>query len=310
MKYPKAGDLQRELGVELTDNPAQRNPWEVTSDSGLEGVFADEDDAKFHADELRRSGAQGVAVGRRRRQLPRPAHSPAHAEHNPGPRVLREKWGDSSEIVVEHHRYGISGWLESKRGGGRSPISFGATKPETLREAIELAKKFLRGVHGKHNPPFVLPVPGQRIRSWDHGEGQLVRICEEGNDGRYTAYVRLDNGNKVTVPLLRTEYDLEPRKVLERRTGFSRHEEFVGAPKPERMPKGTPMEYDDETGTFVEMRRHSLGRRNPDDLTDKGERMYEHIREGYGDDPRAKEIAARTVAARAKEIPGLKKRRK
>jgi hypothetical protein len=298
MKYPKAGDLQRKLGVELTDNPCgcdhgdvKRNPFEVRSASGLEGVFADEDNAEFYAQEIRESGAVDVTVGRRDKATrPRP---PKHAlqQQNPGPRVLREKWGDSTEIVVERHRYGISGWLESKRGGGRHPISFGDKKPETLREAMEEAKKFLNRVYGKsnpagltakgermyehvkkgygadpraeeiaartvlarakevpglyRNPPFVLPVPGQRIKSWDHGDGKLVRICEEGTDGSYTARIQLDDGRRVTVPLMRTEYDLTPRKVLERRTGFSRHEEFIGAPAPERFPRGTPMEFDD-----------------------------------------------------------------
>lgn len=327
MKYPKAGDLQRATSVQLTSNPCNcgggcvhRNPFEVRSASGLEGVFADEDDAELYAQEIRESGAVDVSVGRRDRATrPRP---PKHAlqQQNPGPRVLREKWGDSTEIVVERHRHGISGWLESKRGGGRHPISFGETKPETLREAMELAKKFLNRVYGKSNParltakgermyehvkqgygadpraeeiaartvlsrakqipgltsnpPNVLPVPGQAIRSWDHGDGHLVRICEEGTDGRYTATIKLATGRNVTVPLTRTEYDLQPRKVLERRTGFSRHEQFIGAPQPERLPRGTPdvefddtpaqpMEYSDTLQDFVPMpRRHRLpGRR-------------------------------------------------
>jgi hypothetical protein len=47
---------------------------------------------------------------------------------------------------------------------------------------------------------------------------------------------------------------------------------------------------------------------NPAGLTAKGERMYEHIKAGYGRDPRAKEIAARTVYARSSEgAPGLVK---
>jgi len=78
--------------------------------------------------------------------------NPIEMHENPGARVLREKYGDSSTIVVEHNRYGITGWLESGRGGGRMPISFGATKPDTLRQAMELAKKFLAGVYGKSNP--------------------------------------------------------------------------------------------------------------------------------------------------------------
>ncbi len=38
-------------------------------------------------------------------------------------------------------------------------------------------------------------------------------------------------------------------------------------------------------------------RRNPARFTRKGERMYQHVRRGYGSSPRAKEIAARTVYA-------------
>ena len=48
------------------------------------------------------------------------------------------------------------------------------------------------------------------------------------------------------------------------------------------------------------------GEPNPAHLfTDKGERMYEEIKAGYGADPRAAEIAARTVMAKSKEVPGL-----
>lgn len=45
-------------------------------------------------------------------------------------------------------------------------------------------------------------------------------------------------------------------------------------------------------------------------FTAKGERMYEEIKAGYGSDPRAAEIAARTVYARAADgVPGLIERR-
>jgi hypothetical protein len=155
---------------------------------------------------------------------------------------------------------------------------------------------------GQRNPPFVLPVPGQQIRSWDHGFGTVEKICEEGADGSYTAYLKLAQGGKVSVPLTRTEYDLTPRKVLERRTGFSRHEQFVAPAQPERLPRGTPMEFEDTIR--VSQRKNP---RNPAGLTRKGERMYKHIKAGYAGDPRAKEIASRTVLARAKDVPGLKR---
>jgi len=44
---------------------------------------------------------------------------------------------------------------------------------------------------------------------------------------------------------------------------------------------------------------------NPETFTAKGERMYKEIAKSHAGDPRAKEIAARTVYARAKQIPGL-----
>jgi hypothetical protein len=259
-------------------NPcAHQNPFEVRSTSGLEGVFAERDDAEFYADEIRGAGASGVTVERQERAT-RP-RIPRYSVRNPSsrlfagiyptgivyadksrevdgdymrvaflpfstleleweavqtdaamreeiqqdagrviarrgeqypvsasgqtvtlgnpPRVTREKYGDSSEIVIEHNRYGYTGWLESKRGGGRLPISFGARQPDTAAEAMQLAKRFLAGVHGKNNPSG---------------------------------------------------------------------------------------------------------------LTAKGERMYEHIKEGYGGDPRASEIASRTVLARSKITRGLKKR--
>lgn len=47
----------------------------------------------------------------------------------------------------------------------------------------------------------------------------------------------------------------------------------------------------------------------PRDLTPKGERLYEHVKQSYAGDPRAEEIAARTVYARAREgTEGLVKR--
>ncbi len=48
---------------------------------------------------------------------------------------------------------------------------------------------------------------------------------------------------------------------------------------------------------------------NPAGLTARGERMYEHVKTSYPGDPRAKEIAARTVYARASEgVVGLRQR--
>lgn len=67
MKYPKAGDLQRATGVEITSNPARQNPYEVHSASGLEGIYADEQEAQLYADELMRDGVRQVRVVKRHR---------------------------------------------------------------------------------------------------------------------------------------------------------------------------------------------------------------------------------------------------
>jgi hypothetical protein len=81
MKYPSVAQLQRETHSQLVGNPRRRdkNPsptdnasgnWEVVStDGGLEGIFAREDDATMYADEIRSSGARGVKIQRRRVQL-------------------------------------------------------------------------------------------------------------------------------------------------------------------------------------------------------------------------------------------------
>lgn len=56
------------------------NPWEVRSSSGLEGVFADKDNADFYAEEIRSAGAPNVQVTHRSKQqplhVPRPAGAP------------------------------------------------------------------------------------------------------------------------------------------------------------------------------------------------------------------------------------------
>lgn len=178
---------------------------------------------------------------------------------NAGPRVLREKWGDSSEIVVERQRYGISGWLESKRGGGRLPISFGAEHPETLREAMDLAKKFLRGVYGKTNPAGV-------------DRGALLNVFLEEQPNGWHVDAQYENA--------RLDYG--------------------------------PFATKDQGAQMREAVIESSLQRNPAGLTAKGERMYADIKRGYEErgEPRAAEIASRTVLARAKEIPGLKKRRR
>ena len=62
---------------------------------------------------------------------------------------------------------------------------------------------------------------------------------------------------------------------------------------------------------FRKKRGSRARRRNPATFTKKGERMYRHIRRGYGKSRRAKEIAARTVYAAAKRgTKGLVRKRR
>lgn len=68
-KYPMAGDVAAELTTHLKVNPTE-NPWEVHSSSGLEGTFADRDDAEHLADELKRGGTTGVRVKAKDRLRP------------------------------------------------------------------------------------------------------------------------------------------------------------------------------------------------------------------------------------------------
>lgn len=220
MKYPKAGDLQRALGVELTENPSAwgdptQNPYEVRSASGLEGVFANEDDAEFHASELRREGVGGVSVGRRKKAT-RPMAAPRYrVQQNPSPGRLfagvyptgivyadREREIDGDYMRVAFLPYST---LELQWAPGQHP--------RELRDEVELDAARLQSMRGQE---FQVSTSGQTI---------------------------------------------------------------------------------------------TLGKRNPADLTAKGERMYKHVVESYGDDPRAKEIASRTVSTRARSTPGLKRRR-
>ncbi len=139
--YPKAGELQAEAISQITSNPLE--VW--SRDGGLEGVFAREEDAEYHADELRRIGAKDVAVKKRTRPL-------QHRKRNPAGRVVaREPWTDGTTIVIENHAYGYSAFLVSAKGG-RVPISFGTDHVTTAAEALASAKKFLRSVYGRTNP--------------------------------------------------------------------------------------------------------------------------------------------------------------
>jgi lambda repressor-like predicted transcriptional regulator len=95
----------------VTINPrdnASGNREVVSRDSGLEGIFAREEDAQFYADELRRTGVLGVAVRRRGREL---ARTPAAAQNPPAMtrdeaalafmRIIREPGVESMQIAED-----------------------------------------------------------------------------------------------------------------------------------------------------------------------------------------------------------------
>lgn len=79
---------------------------------------------------------------------------------------------------------------------------------------------------------------------------------------------------------------------------------FIGLPIPTSPRITMDVSFDGHEATY-DINSRIPRTANPAGLSARGERMYGHIREGYGDDPRAAEIAARTVIARSREIPGL-----
>lgn len=72
-------------------------------------------------------------------------------KRNPPHDVLREKVGNN-EILVEYApEFGYRAWLIG-RTGQRLPISFGAETPQTAREAMALAKRFVSKTTSQRNP--------------------------------------------------------------------------------------------------------------------------------------------------------------
>ena len=93
-------------------NPSTSNPYEVRSDSGLEGVFADEHDAMFYADELRGVGAKRVEVVKRTRQRPgsAPRQNPIRCQETEQP------LNDTSVVGIDP--YGDMYILDTQTGVG------------------------------------------------------------------------------------------------------------------------------------------------------------------------------------------------
>jgi hypothetical protein len=272
MKYPKAGDLQRKLGVELTENPVD-NPWEVRSDSGLEGVYADHDDANFYADELRGSGARNVIVARRRKAT-RPMPPPRYpVRQNPPP--TPEEWQAQVEREDQERRARL------ERTG---------PTPEQLYDRFHADRA--AGIHHGERRGAALQRrnPFDRLFAGIYPTGIVYADRAREVDGDYLRVAFL--------PFSTLQLEWAPgTHPIELREAVERDAADVIAQRGQQFQVST-------AGQTV-----ILGKSNPAGLTAKGERMYEHIKEGYGRDPRAAEIASRTVLDRASKIPGLKRNR-
>jgi hypothetical protein len=151
MKYPMAGDLQSELGVQV--NPTE-NPWEVRSDTGLEGVFAERDDAEFYADEIKGGGARRVTVSHRvRLSPPRPPGAPPmfHAPQGRPPGVPNpSSFSEKGERMYEH----IKQQYEAK-GDPRA-------KEIAARTVYASSSAGVPGLIGRRNPSQ-FTAKGQRV---------------------------------------------------------------------------------------------------------------------------------------------------
>ncbi len=147
MKYPLVKDLQRGAAQKVTSNP-----WEVHTASGLEDSFADENDANFYAEELRRGGVRGVEVKQRRRT--RSSGARANPEYPFDTDILE---GMARAIWVTSW----ASWLEDLGREGRRarglPVSiagmdYSETAPATPASAMRAAEDLyllVKGSSGK-----------------------------------------------------------------------------------------------------------------------------------------------------------------
>jgi len=123
-------------------NPKQ-NPWEVHSDSGLEGVFFDEDSARFYAEEIRGGGARGIRVERRVKRLPHrnppsgrwdgarrnPTYVGFHGSHRP--------IKDPTTMPMNPGDFGVGMYFSS------SEVDAGSHGFDTYRSSIHLESPFI-----------------------------------------------------------------------------------------------------------------------------------------------------------------------
>jgi hypothetical protein len=136
----------RTIEAEAHQNPAHRNPWEVRSDSGLEGVFADEDDARFYAEEIRGSGARGVAVEPRKR--------PLHPRLQPQPQARNPPRRTNPEMQSIYLRKEANGWHVRAEYPGGKEMDYGpfATKERGMRMREAIIESDLQRNPSRGNP--------------------------------------------------------------------------------------------------------------------------------------------------------------
>lgn len=109
-----------------------------------------------------------------------------------------------------------------------------------------------------------------------------------------------------TLPLIEVGRDLAMHALSEEEGYGYRAGEFVGISFPTSPRVVMSISFDGRSFEYS-IKTKIPKTANPAGLTARGERMYGHIRDSYGDDPRSSEIAARTVISRSHDIPGLMK---
>jgi len=231
-------------------NPAHKNPYEVRSASGLEGVYANEGDAEFHADELRRSGVSGVVVERRVHQRGGMARS------NP-----------TSDFGGPH-----PDWAESNENAVRDALARSSTK------IAEVLKRYPESVSSSDRAKY--RKDGRERESFERADWKRVYVLTEYGIGDPFSPA---HSKAHVYPAFQKAVEL-----LKRTTG----EEWMW----DSINPGKQV--------FVMLDSKS----NPAGLTAKGERMYRQVKRGYEErgEPRAAEIASRTVLSRVGSIPGLR----
>ena len=403
-------------------NPCHTNPWEVRSDSGLEGIYADEDEANAEADNLRQAGVPGVSVDRREKATrPRPPRFPS-LQQNPSEwqvdrsvTNMRDNLeifgGDPFKATSYFKHIGVDvdgvgyGWLQrcyadtcliELPDGRVEAFPTSSVWPVAGRYPESPTLLTLRAGYERN------PTGGHRLFIGTYPTGIVYADRHREVDGDYAKIAFLPYGSLRLQwsagnipPELRELVESDAQAIIARRGQpfeISSSGQTVILGGEQRRPLSAPPQYHErqgrppgvpnrsnpapqlgdkyvlgtygpgsrlqlgvwtfptyqpagvitpgawvtiignyaDTSGFVVVRDEESGARyevdgrqpiveldvanrmfqkkNPAGLTAKGERMYEHIKEGYGGDPRAAEIASRTVLARSRTTRGLKKR--